>query len=442
MDLSDIITITITAQTRTPDQAGFGLPLILSSTAAWTERTRSYTKLTDVAVDFAATTPEYLAAQAVFAQSPRPSKLFVGRGNDSALTQQYEFTPAVLANYKYSFYVALPGSSLALVTYTSDGTPTATEITTGLKAAFDVLAPAGFTSSLQSSSTKLRLLANTAGNFLRVQCSDPNLVLLQDHADNTVATALNAILVENKSWYGLITLYNSKLHIDAAAAWAEANKKLYAASTIDSAVRDTAKSGTDDVAESTQAAGLTHTTIWWHADTGEFLEAALLGAVLPLDPGSETWAFKALAGITVDTHTSTQRTNITSKNANFYEATAGLNMTWEGKVASGAYIDTERFVDWLEARLAEEIFGTLANAKKVPYTDKGIEMIRRDVNRVLEQAATPPIEGITPDFSIFVPKVKNVSSADKAARVLNNVSFTATLTGAIHRTNLQGTISV
>ena len=62
MDLSEIITITITKNTRTVARAGFGIPLILSHAPTWTERVRSYTSLTGLAADFISTTPEYKAA--------------------------------------------------------------------------------------------------------------------------------------------------------------------------------------------------------------------------------------------------------------------------------------------------------------------------------------------------------------------------------------------
>jgi hypothetical protein len=185
-----------------------------------------------------------------------------------------------------------------------------------------------------------------------------------------------------------------------------------------------------------------HVSVQWSAATGDFLDAALEGAVLPLDPGSETWAYKPLAGITVGTFTSTQRANLEAKNVGFYDTTAGLTMTWEGKVASGEYIDVVRFIDWLKARIGEAVFSALANAKKIPYTGKGIEVVANAVRGVLKQASKPPVEGITEDFEVLTPAIGDVSAADKATRTLNNVSFSATLTGAIHKVNLQGVVSV
>src|SRR5690606_10295450 len=72
MPLTDV-EIVITDQTRPLTQRGFGLPLIFGTTKAhpYTE----YTSLSAVAEDFQPTDPEYLAAQAIFRQSPNPGRV-------------------------------------------------------------------------------------------------------------------------------------------------------------------------------------------------------------------------------------------------------------------------------------------------------------------------------------------------------------------------------
>lgn len=250
MEISDIVSIVISKSTRTPSQAGFGVPLILGYNATFNERVRTYGKLTDVAQDFATTTPEYKAAAAMFSQTPSPKQIKIARGTNKP-TQQFEFTPTVIDSYKYEFKV-----NGTAVDFTSGVGTTAALITAGLKTAFDLLGVA-FTSSQQSTNTVLRLLANAAGGWLNLSSTDPNLPLLQDHAapGGTVAADLDAILLADPAWYCLVTLYNSKAYVTDAAAWAQANKKLYLVQTIDSAVRDTPKSGTDDVGEAMQALG-------------------------------------------------------------------------------------------------------------------------------------------------------------------------------------------
>jgi hypothetical protein len=53
--LNDIVSVTITNEASTVQQAGFGVPLILSHSAGWVERVREYSSLTEVQVDFVST---------------------------------------------------------------------------------------------------------------------------------------------------------------------------------------------------------------------------------------------------------------------------------------------------------------------------------------------------------------------------------------------------
>src|SRR5690606_28826960 len=54
---------------------GFGLPLIFGTTKA--HAYKEYTSLPAVAEDFKPTDPEYLAAQAIFRQSPNPGRVAI-----------------------------------------------------------------------------------------------------------------------------------------------------------------------------------------------------------------------------------------------------------------------------------------------------------------------------------------------------------------------------
>jgi hypothetical protein len=55
-----------------------------------------------------------------------------------------------------------------------------------------------------------------------------------------------------------------------------------------------------------------------------------------------------------------------------YTTRGGVNVTEDGVVASGEYIDIIRGIDWLESRLEVAIFTNLVNKRKIPYDDGGI----------------------------------------------------------------------
>lgn len=79
---NELINISITRQTQSVTRAGFTTPMILGSSATFTERLRTYTSLPGVAEDFAVTDNEYLMAQAVFSQDNAPTFVKIGRTDD------------------------------------------------------------------------------------------------------------------------------------------------------------------------------------------------------------------------------------------------------------------------------------------------------------------------------------------------------------------------
>ena len=89
MPLSDIVAVNVVAQNPGVTRAGFGVLLLLSQTAAWSERTRTYSSASEVSTDFATTTPEYNAANKAFSQSPSPTSIMIGRANTSPVTQRW-----------------------------------------------------------------------------------------------------------------------------------------------------------------------------------------------------------------------------------------------------------------------------------------------------------------------------------------------------------------
>lgn len=428
--LSDIVSLVITAESSKATAPGFGKALILSYSAAWPgELAREYSELSEVEDDFATTTPEYKAASKYFSQEPRPEKVVIGKG-ELKPTQRFRVTPTAIHSYTYKLTVN--GTE---VSYTADSATTVAEIIAGLKAAIDALA-LGITTSDQT--TYLRVLANTAGDFFALGSTDANVRVQQDHADPGVATDLAAIAVVNNTWYGLITLFNSQALVVAAAAWVEANKKIYGAQTEDGNVPNTAISGTDDVAEAIKAANYQKTFVCYSPRTDDFLDAGIIGKCFPYTPGEETWKFKTVAGVTVGAFTSTQRTNMRAKNCNFYEETAGVSMFEEGYTGDGSYIDFVRYMDYLEAMIATGVFGAVSTPAKLPMNDRGIAAVENVIRGQL--GSDEAREALLPGWSTQVPKASAITSADRTARILRNVRFTAVYAGAIHKVLINGTV--
>lgn len=442
MALSDYVSLSITQATANLTRAGFGIAMHISYTATWSERSRTYSSYTGVIADFPTTTgPEARAALVYFSQNPQPQQFIIGRGaNKPTKTVQLSaLNPTTNLTYTYKVNVKGTGFADTTVSFTSDGTPTDAEYAAGMVTALNAVASKNYTAA--GATSPITVTGNTAGAWFSLEVTDVAYqTTTETTADPGVAADIAAILAENPSWYALHTAFNSKAYGVAAAAVIEATgTKIYIAASNDSNIVLAASTGTLDLADQAKTNAYDRTSVHYHRDPSAFYDIGLLGKCLTFDPGSETWAFKTLAGVGTFAMTATHRANIVARNANSYENVAGLNISFNGMLASGRFIDFRRGNDWLQDDMSKAVFAALATNPKIPYTDQGIAVIKSVMTGSLLRAAARGI--ITPAFLVTVPKAADVSSADKTARVLNNCTFTATSQGAVHKDNITGSIS-
>lgn len=269
-------------------------------------------------------------------------------------------------------------------------------------------------------------------------------------APETWTAGLDAILAENNEWYGMCSPDRVLADQSEIADWAQINKKLYGISSDDVNVVD----GAGDIAEYIDTNSYDYSFVIYHPDsdgttTGPYPAAAWLGLMFPKDPGSATWAWKQLVGITPYVLTGTQIDTIEGKNGNYYIDVAGISVALKGTVGTGEFMDTIRGSDWLKARIQELVLTPLVNTDKVPYTNAGVGVITNQIGEALGEAVdrdfvaatTTDVDGnIVPGWSISAPEVSTVSAAEKTARNLPDVTFEATLSGAIHTVVVRGTL--
>jgi len=292
-----------------------------------------------------------------------------------------------------------------------------------------------------ASGTKVVVTSTTAGTLQALEDATATLTVKDATSDPGVATDLAAIAAADNTWYGLVLDSNSEAEINAAAEWAEANEKLFVAQTADTAAMDSGS--TTDVAADLQAEAYGRTTAWYHpAIAAEWLAAGLLGNRLVDRAGTDSWAYKTIRGVSVYTLTETQKTSLHAKNVGTYTTIAGVNVTEGGKVAGGEWVDVVRGTDALRADLRERVFALKVGNKRVPFTTAGIELIGGAIRASLA-SFTGDEELLSPDTPpvVQVPLIGDVSAEDKAARTLPGVEFSATLTGAIHFTEITGSIT-
>jgi hypothetical protein len=292
-------------------------------------------------------------------------------------------------------------------------------------------------------------LTSTAGDFTSIELVSKsvastgvfNLSILDVSTDPGIATDLAAIHAADPDYYAILIPEGASSAVAAAAAgWVETVRRILVLQTADALAWD--NSSVADIAFVLKATGYTRTSVWAYPHlglaTGQ-LAAALLGRCLPLDPGSITFAHKELAGVTVVSLTETQQAALEGKNANHYTEIGDGGNTFPGKVAEGEWIDVIRDIDRSFDRMQSAVLSVLRSSNKVPFTDDGIDTVGNALRGALRADAT---DGIYSTFAVTTPAASAVSSADKAARSLTGVTFTATLAGAIHLTTITGTVSV
>ena len=175
----------------------------------------------------------------------------------------------------------------------------------------------------------------------------------------------------------------------------------------------------------------------------EFAWAAWVGEGAPFDPGSSTWAYKRLAGITPLASSGANFSAITRDGnwANIYHTVYGKSITEQGKCTSGEWIDIEIGIDWLKVRLQEAVYADLIQARKISYDDVGIQIIRSTIANILQQAAQMGIiQGDT--IEIETPLFADIPAADVGKRHLPDMRFSAKVLNAIHTTIIDGRVTL
>lgn len=446
MSLNDIVNVQITKQTASVSRVGFGTPLILTVHNRIPDLAKVYTGLDGMTDDgFTASDLAYKLAAAVLAQNPKVSQFVIGKRSNLPL-RTVSCVPVVANSTTYAF--TINGEAY---TFTSDTSATLAEVIAGIVADINtgtqnVLATnVGPDTSIKIESADTPGGSATAGAPFTFGVADRTLWTLI-HDDTTDAGGVSGIAQDiadlrnvNDDWYAICGDWFGYAEIDAVADLIETLPRIQAAMSQD---QDIPLSGSADAASQLLAQDFERTFLYYHPTTEEFPHAASLGRNLPKDPGSITWKFKSLTGVAFQEYTAAELAQLRAKNAEHYYRLAGNNISAEGKMIGGEFIDITRFIDWVTARLQENVFGRLINLDKIPFTDSGIAIVENEVRGVLKNGIAVGGFAATPEPTVTVPAAGDVSVNDKANRLLPDVTFTATLAGAIHAVEIRGTVSV
>lgn len=441
MSLNDLVHSQTSSDGAGLKQTGFGTIMCVAYHTLNTDRSRVYEDLSGLVSDgFATYSPAYKMAVAAFAQLPRPDKVKIGRLALPA-TQTIKWIPTITTQgYVHSLTVEVNGTKLTAQYTTGAGATVATVIDNMLIAvqaldAFDALLTV-------TDGTTYMQIVTVAGTI--AYYSLWGTAKFEDiTADPGIATDLANILLADDDWYGLAHELNSKLIQEEASDWAEGEKKIHVYTTSDWKAPDSGQ--TTDIGDVLMGKSYAYSvSLYNDQDTGTYDHVAMLANRFPHDPGQSgaggTWFGKTLIGVVAYPLTPTKKTNLRAKNYNVYIVTAGRSHTLDGKCAGGEFVDKIRFLDWVNVRIQEEVATLKLNSERVPYTDPGVSSEAACVSKIMDLGVQAGGFSDAPYPTVTSTKVATVSSADKLARKYSGLKWKATMAGAIHLTEVGGTV--
>lgn len=436
--IDDIVVVNITKESAKLIRAGFGVPNISGVHTRFPELFRLYGDIDEVAEDFQSGDQELAAATTLFSQDISPTTLMISK---RAANVAEAITVTVdTATDDTTYTLTIRGVTVEFVSGTST---TPTLISAGIVSAASGLLDV----TIVDTTGSYTVVADTAGIALGASV-DVLQSIVTDTANVGVQSELSALIDVSggNAWYALILTKEGLqadqiVDIKEGAEWIEARTKVFHASIDEADILTTA---TDDLASFLQSKNYDRTLLFYSTDLASFPEAAILGRRLPNDPGSINWKFTQVSGITPEDLNSTELNNIKLKNANLIEDVGGVIITSTDMVmASGEFMDIIRGIDALEARISEDVFALLVREDKVPFTTSGISQVGGVVQGDLVTFSESPINFIVKEsIVVTLPDITTIPIAEREARALNGITFSATLTGAINSVIINGKLSV
>lgn len=448
-NLDRIVNVAISLGTQAITENSFSDMLILGEHALSPGRVMVITSADELLdMGLPATDPLYLAAVSAFSQIPAVNQVYIGRRQvDSSTATVGAAVEGAIYTVTLSWFdsdtnelQSVPFSFTAL----SGSTPT--DIATALASAINANTDVPLTAV--GAGAVVTLTNDVAGTGYGVEVTQ-NLTLANAASTETITDSLAAVGNFPANWYGLVITSRDEDDVLAAAAWAEANKKLFGTASSSTAILNAAS--TTDIAAQLQQANYFRTFGFYHgAAATQYIEAAIMSYMFTYYPGQETWALKRLAGITYDNLTEGDSLAARNKNFSTFEPFRNFSVTQQGKVSAGEWIDVIRLRDALEDQIKVSIAGAMIRADgKVPYTDGGIQIIlnalREPLDLNVQRGGIAPPEmdendRVIPSYTVSAPRAASVPVNDKANRILRDVKFTARLAGAIHVVEVKGSL--
>lgn len=333
--INEIIEINISRETRGVTRQGFGTPLFIGDTSGvlgLDDRVRTYTSAEAVLSDFSETDPEYIAAQRFFGQQISPTFIKIGL-HDPTATQSVDFevTPASSTTYE----VTVDSTPFS---YEAGDGDTVQDIVEGLQEDFAAQSVPG--TFVDNNDGTFTIIPADKSEF-SYSTASPELADTENL--ETITNAYDEIKDTDDDFYFVTAYSHTPVDIELLADVVQTEKRLYVTSYKGPDAVDATDSS--DIGSTLKEKDLSRTMIIYAEDMSEYPECAFVGLQAPKDPGSTTWKFKTVSGVTVSNLTTTQSLTLKGtqfdygKGYNTYESVGGRNILREGRVVNGEFID-------------------------------------------------------------------------------------------------------
>ncbi len=173
----------------------------------------------------------------------------------------------------------------------------------------------------------------------------------------------------------------------------------------------------------------------------DFPAAAWMGKMLSQAPGSASWAFKQLEGVSKAQLSTDIIDKLQKANINRYINIKDVGVTLDGRVAEGEYIDIIHGIDWLHVRIQERLFKLLMVNPKIPFTLQGVDLVRSEIMAQLKEAVYRGLLAADPEPMVSIPNIEDIDPTIRGKRILPDVHFSGRLAGAIHHIEIQGKVT-
>jgi hypothetical protein len=485
LSVDQVVSVDILVSALAPTARGFGTKLIMGKATVLPlyARVKEYASMTEVVVDFISSTEEYKAAAIHFGQSPRPTKVKIGRQFLAAQAGQLRggVASAVVADYTGVtdgiFDISINGTNRVIDGVDLSAATTMANVASAIQTALQVALASTlctWDATLKKfiitspttgvSSIVLPAVAGTGtgaqiGTLLALTVAagarSVNGIAIETMADAWAAAAI----FDPDFYFTTVTSAMSTQDKKDSMAWTESNVREFFYTTNDA--NALTLNDTGNLGYYAKNLGYRRSFGEYNGSSPYAAESASARAgVVDFDqPNSTiTLKFKQQPGVATDNLTSAQVAALKTYNLNYYTEIGGVPVLAEAVMADGTFQDEVHGLDWFQAGLQNAIFALLTGTvTKIPQTDAGAAQIIQACNGFASKSRSNGLvaagvwkgdgfgelkngDYMPLGYYFSAGRVEDMSLSDKAARKSPPITGAIILSGAIHSVQVQVTV--